>query len=132
MTTQNLAIAFLRRSARATVERDWAAVADSMAEHFRMEDRRSGLRTILDRAEVIAMTRVMGDLGVDGIDVQDLEVRGDHVALCRVTNDAQDFSVCTLCVAMTGDDGRALALVVFEEDALDAARAELDVLAAEP
>jgi hypothetical protein len=103
-----------------------------MAEHCRMEDRRSGLRTTLDRAEVIAMTRVMGDLGVDGIDVQDLEVRGDHAALCRVTNDAQDFSVCTLCVAMTGEDGRALAVVVFDEDALDAARVELDVITEGP
>ena len=129
MTVQNLASLYIRRSAAALLEGNWALVADCMAEDFHMEDRRLSLAVTLDKAEAVAMTRVMGDLGVTSIEVEDLETRGKHHALFRITNYAQDFMVCTLSVAKVREDERAVALVIFDEDALDAARAELESLA---
>ena len=131
MTADNLATRYLRRSAAATVDRNWAVVADCMAEDFHLEDRRTGLRSTLDKSETVAMTRVMGDLGVDAIDVEVLDTRNSHVALCRITNHVDDFNVCTLCIAKAGDDERALVLIVLDEDALDGALAQLDLLAEE-
>jgi hypothetical protein len=131
MIADNLATRYIRRSAAAVLDRNWAAVADCMAEDFHMEDHRSGLRSTLDKAETVAMTRVMGDLGVDAIDVEVLETRDDYVALCRITNHVDEFTVCTLSIAKAGNDERALALIVFDEDALDRALAQLDLLAEE-
>jgi hypothetical protein len=91
-------------------------------------DRRLSFAATLDKAETIGMARVMSELGVIAIDVEDLETRGKHNALFRITNHAQDFVVCTLSVAKVREDERALALVIFDEDAVDAARAELESL----
>ena len=131
MIGDNLATRYIRRSAAAVLDRNWAAVADCMAEDFQMEDRRTGLQSRLDKAETVAMTQVMGDLGVDAIDVEVLETRHDDVALCRITNHVDDFTVCTLSIAKVGDDERALVFIVFDEDDLDRALEQLNLLAEE-
>lgn len=131
MTVDNLATRYLRRSAAAVVDRNWNTVAECLAENFRLEDRRAVLQSTLDKGETLTMTRVMGDLGVNAIDVEVMDARGEYVALCRITNHVDDYTVCTLSVAKAGDDERALVLIVFDEDALDAASAQLDLLAEE-
>jgi hypothetical protein len=131
MTAENLATRYLRRSAGAVLEQNWAVVADCMAEDFHLDDRRPIVRSTLDKTETVAMTRVMSDLGVDAIDVQVLETRGDELALCRVTNHVGDSTVCTLSIARAGHDGRANLFIICDEDAFHEAVAELDRLAEE-
>jgi hypothetical protein len=130
--SENLAVQQVRRAAEAILARDWEVAADSYAAGLLMDDRRAGLKSTLDRAEAIAMVRVMGDLGVDAIEIEVVDVRGDHVALCRIANHVQDFTVTTLSVAKADENGRLITFVMFDDDELEAALAELDALASNP
>jgi hypothetical protein len=132
MKSEQRAIQYVRRSADTILARDWGAYADCQAEAFRFEDRRTGLQTSHGKAENIEMARVMADLGVDKIDIDVIETRGEHFALCRITNHVDEYVVTTLSVFGVDDDGRGLVFIVFDDDDADAARAELDALAADP
>jgi hypothetical protein len=125
----HMALRYLRRATDAILAHDWDALAGCQSERFRMEDRRSGLRSSFDRAESIETGRIMADLGVTKIDVDLVETQGESAALFRITNHAADFTVETLSAVRVDDEGRGLTFIMFDEDELDAARAELTVLA---
>ncbi len=72
---------------------------------------------------------MIADLGVSAVDFDLIEARSQHCALLRSTYHAEDFEVATHNVIRLDHSGRVSRLVLFDEDALDEARAELDALA---
>lgn len=116
----------------AVLARDWDAFAGFFAESWQVDDRRVGLKSLLDKAEHIEQLRVGVDLGLDKIDIDLLDTRGDRFALYRLTFHVEtDFVVSVLCATEADENGLLLRSVVLDDGALDAGRVELEALAAE-
>jgi hypothetical protein len=123
----------MRRYVSALVAGDWEALADAVADEHRLEDRRLGMKVTLDKAGNIEQARVIADLAVDKdltVDLDVVETRGERLALVRQVYRAEDFVISVLVVMEVDDSGRTPLFIAFDEDNLDAARAELDALAA--
>jgi hypothetical protein len=131
VTADHAALRNMRRYVDALLAGDWATVGDTLSDEHRFEDRRSGLRVTLDKAGNIEQARVIADIGVTAIDLELVEARDERVALIRQTYSGADtdFDVALLVAGQVDDDGRMLTFVCFDENDLEAARAELDVLA---
>ncbi len=115
-----------RLSNEAALARNWDALAGSMAESFEVEDRRQGFRTTYTAAENLEQVRVILDLGIVRIGAELIEAQGERCALIRLEFEADNgFVVPALVVGEVNEDGRILRGVVFDEDDLEAARAEL-------
>lgn len=128
MNEDNLATATIRRWVDALVAGDWNALADTLAESHRLEDRRLGLKGTLDKAGNKKQAQVIRDLGVLAVDVDFLETRGERFALVRQTYRASDFSVTILGVCEVDATGRVLTFINLDEDDLDGAHAALVAL----
>ena len=128
MPDANLATAAVRRWVDALVAGDWTALAETIAEEHRLEDRRLGMKGVLDKAGNIKQAQVIRALGDLVVDVDFLETRGDRFALVRQTYRASEFEVTILGVCEVDDAGRVVAFINLDEDDLDAARATLDAL----
>jgi hypothetical protein len=123
----------MRRYVTALVAGDWDALADAVADEHLLEDRRLGMKVTLDKAGNIEQARVIADLAVDRdltIDLDVIETRGERLALIRQVYRAEDFVIPVLVVMEVDDNGRTPLFIVFDEDDLAAARAELEALAA--
>jgi len=121
-----------RKGLAAVVAGDMAAWADLLTDDFRFEDRRMGLQSTLDKKANIEQLSYVVEVGVEETELEVVETRGESVALYRMTLHASGFVIAMLGLNVVTDDGRLRVAVLFDEDELDAARAELDALAANP
>lgn len=107
--------------------RDWTSMAQYLVEDLSLDDRRrvvnAGKRR--GRNAAIADARAVADLGGTAITADVIATRGERLFLAR-SHLSSTFSTESLCVAMSDDDGRIAARVVFDPDDLDGAFAELD------
>ena len=113
--------------------RDWAAMAESLADEVCTEDRRrlvgSDLRVGHDAA--IEGFRSAADLGIPHATSDTIAIRAERLVLSRVRyslNDEEDGvnEVDVINVVEIDTDNRIAALVVFDLDEFDAAIAELE------
>ena len=131
MSGEHLAMAIMRRYVDAILTRDWKALADTIAEDHRFEDRRLGMKSTLDKAGNIEQARVMADLGAgsdESIDFSIVETRGERHALVRQVYRASGYAVPFLAVIELDADGRSLNFIVFDESDVEGARAELEAM----
>ncbi len=126
----NLAVRTTRRYHAALLAHDWNTLADTLAEAFFAEDRRAFMAATRDKSEAIEQARVVAGLGIESVELDVLETRGERFALSRLTYFGNGYEVVSLAVGAVGPDGRMVRATSFDEDDLDAARAELDALAA--
>lgn len=113
--------------------RDWASMAEYLAEDLSLDDRRRIVNagTRRGRSAAIADARAVAGLGGTEITSDVIATRGDRLFLARSHLSSrgqgpETFNTESLCVAMSDDDGRIAARVVFDPDDIDAALAELD------
>ena len=111
--------------------RDWAAVAEMLADLHYSDDRRRVINagTFRGRDAEIASMRAAADLGVTSLTSVVIATRGDRLALCRTrgaTNGAESFDTELLRIVEIDAAGRLVARVVFDLDDIDAALKELD------
>ncbi|WP_267304851.1 BTAD domain-containing putative transcriptional regulator [Mycobacterium barrassiae] len=113
--------------------RDWASMAEYLAEDLSLDDRRRIVNagTRRGRSAAIADARAVAELGGTEITSDVIATRGDRLFLARSHlssrgQGSETFSTESLCVAMSDDDGRITARVVFDPDDIDTAIAELD------
>lgn len=130
MNTENSAVRSLRAAIDAIFAKDFETYAGWLAEDFAFEDRRSGLRSTYGKQKEIESARVVADLGVERYELEALETRGDRTALCRQIWHLSGWEVALLTVSRIDAEGRGLVVIMFDDDDLDAARAELEVQAA--
>ena len=109
---------------------DWDGFAALYAGDAIGDDRRSLLRTsIVGREAIVEASKAVLAVGADRYGVVPLAVRGDRLALARVTHSgtAQDsFEVALLVVVELDDEGRTVSYVQFDPDDQSAALNELD------
>jgi hypothetical protein len=131
MAQENRAVATLRRYIDAAFARDWDSLADILADAYRMEDRRTGLKNSYDKAGDVERSRATVDVGFDHAVVDIVELRGEDCALLRGSLRATeaDYAVETLLVVRVDDDERLIETYLFEGDELEAARAQFDSMA---
>lgn len=106
--------------------RDWSAFANNLSDAFRGEDRRLGLGFSFGKAEAIEQARTVMDQGVQALDVEVVESRGDRHALMRVTGHVADFVVPSLVVVEVDAEGRVLASVSFDSEDVEGPSRELE------
>ncbi len=115
--------------------RDWAWIADLMAEDTVNDDRRSGVSAgvVSGRDAVLALTQGLGDVGFTAMTNVPIAVRGDRVALFRrVWHHPDGYEVPVLAVMAFDDTGQMVVNVMWDTDQLDLAVAELHRLAVDP
>ena len=115
--------------------RNWIAVAETLTEDLRVNDRRpvvgAGVRH--GRDEAIADMRATADLGITKVTSAVIATRGERLMLVRARHTRPDqgsgaFHTEVLGLYETNADGRIAAVDVFGFDELDAAFEELDAL----
>lgn len=130
---ENAASRAEERARKCFASRDWASMADCLADRISFEDRRrvvnAGTRT--GRIAAIADARTVAELGGTDISSQVIAIRGDHLVLARSHLSSRDrapdaFQAESLCVTAIAADGRIATRVVFDPEDLDGALAELD------
>jgi hypothetical protein len=127
MSDEHPVVQLVRRANAALVDGDWEKVAGMMLDSFHAEDRRAGFRLTYTKDDNLAQSRVMADLGIVRVGTDFVEARGQRCAIVRVTFEAESgFLVPVLMVTEIDDEGHILRGVVFDEDDLDEARAELE------
>jgi len=113
--------------------RDWAALAELIANHVSVDDRRrvvnAGVRQ--GRDAMIAEVSAIAEVGVQSLTSHTIATRGDRLALSRVralTSDQRHdaFDAEALNIIEVDADERVVARVVFDIDDVDAAFKELD------
>jgi class 3 adenylate cyclase/ketosteroid isomerase-like protein/tetratricopeptide (TPR) repeat protein len=125
---ENAATGRVRQLWEATINGDWSAVRSLFTSEFRFEDRRSGLRTIVDGAEGnLDALKAIHSVGTRTISVEPLATRGDRLALCSVVfGTTETTTVPILQLVEVDDAGRGVYAVNFDPDDIGSAFAELD------
>lgn len=130
---ENAATRVLERLAAYLAARDWAAMAEILAEDACVDDRRravnSGSRH--GRDIEIASLQAIAEVGTKNIATTAVATRGERLALSRTRLSGRNqgpeaFHTEGLVVVETDADGRIAARVVFDPDAIDAAYGELE------
>jgi hypothetical protein len=123
---ENAATKLFNRIAVAVQDRDIAGFNELTTKLQTWDDRRRGLRTVLEGREALTgLLRVLADWDVARPDVTPVAVRGERLALfhLRRLTDGTESEWLTLCEL---DDNRDLVRVVrFDPDDLDAALHDL-------
>ncbi|BBZ14762.1 BTAD domain-containing putative transcriptional regulator [Mycobacterium branderi] len=129
----NTASQVVERVFRHFAARDWAAMAELVADDICSDDRRSvvnaGIRHGRD-AEIADMRAIAG-VGVTQVIPTVIATRGEHLTLCHVLLPVEDHGPGTfrneaLCLAEINVDNRVAARLLFDLDDFDAAIKELD------
>jgi hypothetical protein len=130
---ENAASRLLERDFACAAARDWAAMADILADDSFIDDRRRVVNSGLSRGRdaVVANLRGTLDLGVEIVISELIATRGRRLVLSRVRWSASDqgpqaFHSEALCVTEVETDERIAAFIMFDLDDLDAAFEELD------
>jgi len=127
----NAATRLNERFVAAWARRDWDALAALFDGRGQFEDRRRLMQMEGGRDLNLATLRVFFDAPGSRWTITPIATRGDRCALSRmllegaVDAEGGDFAIDYLAVDEVGPDGRSVALVLFDLDDLDAARAEL-------
>lgn len=125
--TDTLATRVLRDFFLASNRRDMDRIALLLANDATFEDRRVGFRDHGRGADFITMqAEALYAIGVESIMPNSIEVRGDHLYLARLLLKGSAFEAEVISVSEVAPDGRFASTVVFDQDAIDDARAELD------
>ncbi len=132
--TERFANAATRASAlhrTAWVDKDWERFAELLPADFHISDRRRAVQLEMDREEMIAFSRSLGELSATGIVWKTLATRGERLALelRRVQASGGDVGpseISFLTLFETDHQGAAAAIVRWDSDQRDAAYAELD------
>jgi hypothetical protein len=108
--------------------REWAAMAELVADDICTDDRRrvvnAGIRH--GRDDHLADMRVLAEMGAN-ITSTVIATRGERLALNRICSaNQEEFGVELLSIIEVGADNRALAGVSFDPNDIDAALEELD------
>jgi hypothetical protein len=111
--------------------RDWAALAEITAENISVDDRRRVVNAglINGRDANIESTRALAEVGFTLKTLSVMATRGARLALIRVRasgHDPETIANDALIIAEVDSDGRIAAVVVFDQEDIDAAFAELD------
>ncbi|WP_240630824.1 BTAD domain-containing putative transcriptional regulator [Mycolicibacterium sp. GF69] len=129
----NAASRVVERYCKSLVARDWAAMAETMAENIVFDDRRrvvnAGVRH--GRDVQIADNQVAAELGAEYVTFEVIATRGERVALHRVHTINRDtptgeIAAQMLGIAEIGADNQMAAIVTFDDDDLDDAFQELE------
>ncbi|MGE5695998.1 MAG: BTAD domain-containing putative transcriptional regulator, partial [Candidatus Sericytochromatia bacterium] len=113
-------------------ESRWDQIGELLADEFRVEDRRLGLRRVSsDRATEVTNLRAMADTGVVNITTIPLARRGNLLCLSRVRVHGRDtrpeaFHTEALSVVEVNSDETVVARITFDANDFEAALAELD------
>ena len=128
---ENRVIAVLRRYTAAAFARDWDALAETLADSYRMEDRRTGLKNTYDKAGDMERAKVTADVGFDDLMVEAVEARGEGCALLRakLSAKAADYAIESLLVVRVDTNDRMAEAFLFEAEDLESARAQLAMIA---
>jgi class 3 adenylate cyclase/tetratricopeptide (TPR) repeat protein/type II secretory pathway predicted ATPase ExeA len=101
-------------------------VAAAASEGVLHEDRRKGLRNDFEGRDTLGAQVEAMEGG--RFEIEPIAVRGDRLSLTRVTHYSagSEFAVTTLLISEVDAGGATLANIVFDEDDVDTAVAELD------
>lgn len=110
---------------------EWDKYREAMSDDPIYDDRRQGVGIVLrGRETLIANARSVVQVGATVWETVPIAVRGERLSLSRDTFKSADplleFQVTALGVMEVDEQGRAHASVLFDEDNLDAAFAELE------
>jgi class 3 adenylate cyclase/ketosteroid isomerase-like protein/tetratricopeptide (TPR) repeat protein len=123
------------RSAATTAEtwqaKDWSRFEARFSPGARLSDRRGAVQLELDREQMIAFTRSLGEFEEVRIHTETLATRGERLALLHsrievAGNDVGPSEIDHLNLYETDEDGELLQIVRWGVDDLAAAYAELD------
>ena len=131
MTEDLLVVRAVHAWVAALLARDWETMTASLTDDHRMEDRRIGFNSVLDKEGSVLQAQVIAQLAEDQpnwVDVEIIETRGEHHALLRQTYRTESIEVAVLAVMKVDGTGRTSDFIAFDDDAIDAARAELETL----
>jgi hypothetical protein len=113
--------------------RDWAAMAEILAEDICTDDRRRvvGTEVLRGRNIDVAHMRAIADVGAQTIASTVIATRGDRLVLCRIFFCGEDqrpdaFHAEILGIVEIDSDERIVARLTFDPDDIDAAFTELD------
>ena len=113
--------------------RDWAAMAETLAEDTSTDDRRRvvGAGVLHGRDDDIAAMRAVADIGVTNIASTVIATRGERLALGRARFSGRDqgpeaFHTELLGIVEINADNQIAARIFFDLDDIDAAFEELD------
>jgi hypothetical protein len=123
----------MRKWADALLAGDWSALAETIADDHRFEDRRLGMRSVLNKAGSIEQAQVIADLGKEmpfRVELEVVDTRSERLALVRQSYRSSDYLISFLAVAEVDDYGRNAVFTVFDDEDLDAALAEIEAMAA--
>lgn len=129
---ENTAVRLNREDTALLLAHDWDAFADRIAENVHAEDRRLALkmRDYTGRESFLAGLKIVMGIGITDIKSTPLAVRGERLALSRVSfygpEGPDGFLVENLQVLEYDEDGRQCAVIFFDLDDLAGAHAELD------
>ena len=130
---ENAASRAYERLAACIADGDWIALAETLADDFRSNDRRPVVGAGIQdgRDALIADLRVTAELGIRSVSSAVVATRGDRLVLVRARYSRSDqepgaFLTEVLNLFETNADDRTTAAVVYAYDALDAALEELD------
>lgn len=118
------------RLADCVSRRDWRGVEDLYDDALEMEDRRRLFQGKADKQRQIDQMKVATDLGVAEVDIDVLAIRGDRLSLSRFNfrgrGGKRGFETEILVVSEVNTEGRIVAGIVLDIDALGSALDELD------
>lgn len=114
-------------------ERRWDEIATMVTANTRVEDRRAGLRRVVnyDGTKGLSEVKAIADLGVQPMTSSVVATRGERLALCRTRYSGRDprpdaYYTEILRITELDAEGQCAASIAFDIDDLDAAYAELD------
>jgi hypothetical protein len=127
----NAATRVFEESFHCARRRDWARHARRLAPRFRFVDRRRLVQLELDAERYLEYVRELGDMAVARYQVVLLATRGERLALFWTHNelaegDVGSSEIDSLQLVEVSERDEIDALVRFDDDAKDAAYAELD------
>ncbi|OBI40150.1 hypothetical protein A5707_10730 [Mycobacterium kyorinense] len=112
--------------------RDWAAIAEILADDACTDDRRRVVNTGVrhGRDAVLAELSALADVGGISLTSEVIAIRGEHLALRRgrymVSGQEEEYHLDALEIIETDADGRLVGRVAFDLTEIDAAFEELD------
>ncbi|WP_197746535.1 BTAD domain-containing putative transcriptional regulator [Mycobacterium cookii] len=113
--------------------RDWAALAETMAEDVDSSDRRRVINAgdLRGRAAHLANMRAVAEVGFEGLTSTVIATRGQHLTVIRIRSSVRGSASSEVTAEMLSmieidADNRLTVAVIFDPDDIDAAFEELD------
>ena len=126
-TPETPAVRSIRTVDACIAEGRWDDFAAQFHPDFVLEDRRSVATVRCARADQLVEGARLFEGGVARSEI--IATRGETLVLARTVAASGDFQIEWLTVGEVGDDGRSIRGIQFDPDDLDAALAQLDLLA---